>query len=270
MDSLLHHWALQPLKPLLGAMALPPVPFILVLLLAFFLAPRRWLMSWLLALSALAGLWLSHCEGYAQWLEQTLLDIPAAMDSKAIAAIKQTAKAGTGTHIVVLGAGVEPLAPEYGVSNLSARSTERLRYGVWLARQTGLPLGFSGGVGWAGNPDLQAEALVAGRIAAQEFNLPLRWTESESRDTRENAMRTVALLRALPVKRLIVVTHGWHMQRALRDFRVASADQIEIVPAPMGLSKSSSLGHLQWLPSSEGYSLTRFVWREWLGRIAGA
>jgi hypothetical protein len=42
-------------------------------------------------------------------------------------------------------------APEYGVGNLAAPSLERLRYGLWLSRSTGVPVAFSGGVGWAQN-----------------------------------------------------------------------------------------------------------------------
>ena len=96
--------------------------------------------------------------------------------------------------IVVLGAGVEPFAPEYGVSSLLYPSLERLRYGLWLARETGAPVAFSGGVG-LGQPDAAAEAKVAAKIAAEEFNRPLRWQEEDSRDTRENATRTLALLK---------------------------------------------------------------------------
>ena len=59
---------------------------------------------------------------------------------------------GPKTAIVVLGAGRRLLAPEYGVAELSSMGTERLRYGVWLSRQTGLPLAFSGGVALGSDP----------------------------------------------------------------------------------------------------------------------
>ncbi|MFG5408565.1 ElyC/SanA/YdcF family protein [Piscinibacter sakaiensis] len=117
------------------------------------------------------------------------------------------------TAIVVLGGGRERLAPEYGQAMLGADSLQRLHYGVWLARATGLPLAFSGGRGWA-QLDGEAEADLAARIAAQDYGLPLRWRENQSRDTRENARLTVALLRAEGVERILLVTHGWHMARA--------------------------------------------------------
>jgi hypothetical protein len=66
-----------------------------------------------------------------------------------IQALKADAQAKRPVAIVVLGGGMEALAPEYGVSSLRATSLERLRYGIWLGRETGLPVAFSGGVGWA-------------------------------------------------------------------------------------------------------------------------
>ena len=66
--------------------------------------------------------------------------------------------------IVILGGGSEPFAPEYGVSSLQAASLERLRYGLWLAGETGAPVAFSGGVGHA-----QAGATQEARVARYEF-----------------------------------------------------------------------------------------------------
>ena len=104
---------------------------------------------------------------------------------------------------------------------LNPASLERLRYGIWLGRQTGAPLMFSGGLGHASDLGA-AEAEVAAETAIRDFGRPLRWTESRSRDTRENAQYAVATLREHKVERLVIVTHGWHMTRALRAFREAS------------------------------------------------
>jgi hypothetical protein len=70
------------------------------------------------------------------------------LSSEQIAELKKSPR----TAIVVLGGGRRLLAPEYGVATLTPRSIERLRYGVWLARETGLPLAFSGGVGHGAKP----------------------------------------------------------------------------------------------------------------------
>ena len=171
--------------------------------------------------------------------------------------------------IVILGAGKEVLAPEYSVSNLSAASLERLRYGLWLARETGAAVAFSGGTGWAEN-DGAAEADIAARIASQEFNRPLRWTETESRDTRSNASSSTAILKPAGVKHILLVTHGWHMPRAKQAFELASGGAIVIEAAPMGLSQPTQNPRLDWIPTPEGYGRVQQLLREYLGRAAGA
>ena len=112
-----------------------------------------------------------------------------------IAEIKRTAgTTPSKVAIVVLGGGREAMAPEYGVSHLKDMSLQRLHYGVWLSRQTGAPLMFSGGVGY-GDSVGSSEAEAAARIAERDYGKPLTWSEGESRDTRENAARSIAMLK---------------------------------------------------------------------------
>ena len=172
----------------------------------------------------------------------------------------------------MLGGGREERAPEYDVASLSPLALERLRYGVWLGRQTGAPLMFSGGLGHAAQPGI-SEAEVAAEIAAREFVRPLRWTETRSRDTRENAQLAVAQLRDQNLTQLVVVTHGWHMPRAMRAFNEATARAgatWAVVPAPMGLARRVERPTLRWIPSSEGFLLVRAVLREKIGYWLGA
>ncbi len=161
----------------------------------------------------------------------------------------------------MLGGGVEKLAPEYGTSNLQPYSMERLRYGVWLARQTGAPLAFSGGVGHAQRKSV-SEAEVAARIAREEYGRPLKWIEAESRDTRENAARTVALLKPAGVDHIVLVTHWLHMPRALRAFREAAGSAMRIEAAPMSLAGDTELSALSWVPSNTGFVQMRYALRE--------
>ena len=97
--------------------------------------------------------------------------------------------------------------------------------------------------------------------------------EARSRDTRENARQTMPMLRDAGVHQLVLVTHGWHMPRALRAFRDAAAHDkvaLEIVPAPMGLARRIERPALRWIPSSEGFMLVRSVLREKIGWWLGA
>jgi uncharacterized SAM-binding protein YcdF (DUF218 family) len=267
MNSVLALLGLEAWKPILSALVLPPVPFFVLLLLgARLILPRRGL-GWTVIVFSLVGLWLTACGGMAQALSSWLLKPPPALTAEAVAEIKTQVRAKQPVAIVVLGAGMEPLAPEYGMSNLTPQATERLRYGLWLQRATGAPVLFSGGVGWAQKSDGQAEAQVAARIAAQEFGQPLKWAEDQSRDTRENALRTVALLKGQGITRIVLVTHGWHMPRARRVFEEAAAGAVQIQLAPMGLARKEHTTALDWLPTGAGYQRMNAVMHELLGQL---
>jgi uncharacterized SAM-binding protein YcdF (DUF218 family) len=256
-------------KPVIGALLLPPVPFlVLVLFGARLLLPRRGL-GWLVILFAVAMLWLSACSGAARGLSLLILPSPAALSFDRVRELRTETLAKKPIAIVILGAGTEPFAPEYGVSSLQSTSLERLRYGIWLAAQTGAPMAFSGGTGWA-QADSTAEARVAGKIAAEEFGHPLKWIEEDSHDTRENAARTMSLLKSAGITHVILVTNGWHMARALRDFVEAAGPGVQIEPAPMGLARRLDTPALAWMPSSSGFRDVRDILREFVGRLAGA
>ncbi len=111
---------------------------------------------------------------------------------------------------------------------------------------------------------------IAGKIAAEEFGRPIKWLEAESRDTRENAARTMALLKAAGVEHIVLVTHGYHMPRALRAFREAAGPGVEIDAAPMGLARRVETPALDWMPSARGFTTMRQVLREVIGKLAGA
>ncbi|MBX3618795.1 MAG: YdcF family protein [Rhizobacter sp.] len=253
MNGLLTLLGIESWKPVVGALLMPPLPFFLLLLVgARLILPRRGL-GWFVILVSIAGLWLSACVGTAHLLTQLALKPPAALGTDAIAELKSAVAAKQPVAIVVLGGGAEALAPEYGVSNLAAPSIERLRYGLWLSRETGAPVAFSGGLGW-GQPEGQPEAQTASRIASQEFGHPLKWLEDRSHDTRESALRTVPILKQAGITRIVLVTHGWHMPRAQKMYDAAAADSVKIEAAPMGLARRVGTPALDWLPTPAGYT----------------
>jgi len=254
---------------MLTALLLPPVPFlVLVLIGARLLLPRRGL-GWLVIVVGVALLWVSACTGAVRALSPLLLQVPAALSFDRVRELRAEAVAKKPLAIVILGGGSEAFAPEYGVSSLQARSLERLRYGLWLAAQTGAPIAFSGGTG-RGQEGSASEARVAAKIAAEEFGRPIRWIEGESRDTRENASNTMALLKPAGINHIVLVTNGYHMPRALRDFVEAAGPGVQIEPAPMGLAKNLETPPLDWLPSSSGFRDMRLMLREIAGNAAGA
>jgi len=268
MNDLLIAWGLQDLKRWAGWLLLPPVPLLLLALAGGWQIPRRRVLGWVLLGSALAGLWFSATGGAAEVLKQTLLRPPPALDAAALAPLRRA----PGTAIVVLGGGRRELAPEYGMPTLTPLSMERLRYALWLSRQTQLPVAMSGGVA-PGEPPGASEAEIGAGIAAREFGRPLRWVEGASRDTRENALRTAAMLKEERITRIVLVTHDFHMRRALRNFERAATRAgwtVQIVPAPVGAPAPGPWTLADWLPSLGGARDTGYVLREWLGWLGGA
>lgn len=272
MNDLTSLFALQAWKPVLTALLLPPVPWLLLVVLGCRSLARGRRRGWWLVLPALAALWLGStavaADAFSRWAGMN--PPPIARDRLAALAQASTGvnAAQARTAVVVLGGGRELYAPAYGEADLSAESLARLRYGVWLSRATGAPIAFSGGTGWA-QPEGPAEADIAARIAEREFGRPLRWRETRSRDTRENARLTLPMLRADGVRQVLLVTHGWHMQRALRAFRDV-AEGIVVEAAPMGLLDEAPRTLVDWLPSHAGHTRMRQTLREWIGLWWGA
>jgi len=259
-------------KPALTALVLPPTPLLLLVLAGAWRLRRGRRGGFALVLAACAGLWLCTCDGFAGWLQDSILRPPPALDAAARAELRRQAAAGTALAIVVLGGGVDPFAPEFGEGDLKPPSLQRLRYGLWLGRETGVPVAMSGGAGWTlGNGNERSEAAVGERVAVRDFGAPLRWTEEGSRDTRGNARNTIALLQKQGVREIVLVTHGWHMPRALREFRAAAADAGAaapvIVAAPMGLAPRAERPLLQWMPSGGGALNCTLMLREIAGGL---
>lgn len=248
-------------KTLVLLLVWPPVPFLLLILVAWFRHGRRGA-SALLWLGVL-GIWLSCTEAAGEFLTQVLLSPPPALN---LARLPK----GPPTAVLVLGAGVRTDSPEYGGPALKDLTGERLQYGVWLSRRTGWPLGFSGGIGWTALDQVVPESVVAAQVAITHYGVPLRWTESRSRDTRENASDSLPMLAGAGIKRVILVTHDAHMPRALRAFQAAAAPlQIEIVPAPVGLRRDAYASFADWCPSESGFARVRYAVYESLAALTG-
>ena len=257
-------------KPLLTALVLPPLPLLLLMLGGAGLLRRRPVWGWLLLLAGAAGIWATSTAAVGDALQRELLRPERALGLVDLQQLHSPRRADTA--IVVLGGGREVYAPEFGSASLSPASLQRLRYGLWLARETALPVAFVGGTG-AVQPEGPAEADLAASIAARDFGRPLKWLETQSRDTRGNAEAAVALLRADGVTRIVLVTHGWHLRRSQRAFEAAinaSGGGITLLAAPMGLAADDSVWPLRWLPSSTGFEKTRNALREYLGLLVGA
>lgn len=268
MNDWLVRWGIEAWKPWLQLLVIPPVPLLLLGLLGWLLVRRHPRLGRALGLLSVLLTWLVCTPWAADQLQRRLTRPPPALSSEAIAGLAAAPR----TAILVLGAGRRRLAPEYGTADLSPLTQERLRYGWWLARQTRLPLAYSGGIGH-GAPDGPTEAEVVRLVTAREHGVPLRWSEQRSRDTNENAVYSLAMLQDQGITTLVLVTHGFHQQRALAAFRRAiqrAGRPMDLVPAPMGLRLPLDNEPGDFLPGYDGLARSAWALHEWLGWLAGA
>ena len=166
--------------------------------------------------------------------------------------------------IIVLGAGVYSEAPEYARDVPDPLSLERLEYAAFLHRQTGLPILVTGGNPEGGKP--VANAML--RTLQDEFNVPVKWVENKSMDTRQNAQFSAELLAPLGIKRVLVVSDAWHLPRAQIAFARAGLDMI---PAPTRfghrLQPEPGYAIFGFLPQARGLVKSSFALHEFMGLL---
>ena len=200
-------------------MLLPPAGPLLLVVLGLLLIGSLPIAGYSLTLLGVAGLYLLSTPAIAYRLVDSLQSrYPVLTQVPADAQV-----------IVVLGGGRNRDAVEYGGDTVEYFTLERLRYAARLQRETGLPILASGGRLYG---EARSEASLMKEALEQDFNAAVRWSEGRSRDTFQNAFNTARLLREQQLKRVLLVTHGWHMPRSMWSFQQTGLD---ITPAPTAL-----------------------------------
>ena len=163
--------------------------------------------------------------------------------------------------IIILGGEIARGAsgPEVGPLTL-----ERLRAGAALHRRLGLPVLVTGG---AQRPNELSLAEMMARSLATDFGVVARWRETAARDTRDNAALSAAMLRADGIDAAYLVTHAWHMARAVEAFRRGA---FPIYPAPVRHQMMPDGRVGDWMPRPDHLATSWFALREWLGRVVYA
>jgi len=166
--------------------------------------------------------------------------------------------------IVVLAGGRHPDAPEYGGETVSPHSLERLRYGARLHRDTGLPLLVSGGRVRGDEPAAEADLLAD--VLEGELGVAVRWRETESRNTCENALFSAHLLAEAGIEHALLVSHALHMPRAVWCFQRTELAVTPFPTLPMG-DLSRHRGITVVLPQPRALWLTGQALHEYLGLV---
>ena len=161
-------------------------------------------------------------------------------------------------NIVILGGGIYEGAPEYGGDTVSNATLSRVRYGAYLQRNSGLPILATSGAPFGRRP----EAETMKEVIEREFGGKVRWTESTSRDTAENAAFTARMLKAEGISRIALVSHAWHLRRGVELFE---RQGLEIYPAPTIFGGHATPLYAMIMPSAGALSKSSFALHEWLG-----
>jgi uncharacterized SAM-binding protein YcdF (DUF218 family) len=163
--------------------------------------------------------------------------------------------------IVILSADIDRYGgddPGFGPGRLTL---ERERAGGALFRRVQLPILVSGGVLRQGDPPIAA---VMGESLRDDFQIPVRWLEPRSHDTWENAEYSARILHADGISTVYLVTHAWHMRRAILAFHHFG---INVIPAPVQFDRYPDLSLFYLLPTVYGWQITYYAVHEWLGYL---
>ncbi|MFC0922337.1 YdcF family protein [Pasteurella multocida] len=162
--------------------------------------------------------------------------------------------------IVLLGGGLRDSKELYDKLTVSAIPLERVRYAAYLQKQTQLPLLITGS-----SPKGISEAQIMANELNTFFSVPTTWVESKARTTKENALFSREILEKEGIKRVIVVTNQWHMQRAKLLFEQQG---FEVLPASVGhgiSSQSYGLNVMYFIPQAGALNKNMLLLKEWLG-----
>ena len=135
--------------------------------------------------------------------------------------------------IVILGGDAAPAGPRIEQEEVGTLSLQRVRGGAALARSTGLPVLVTGGVVSAPGPTVPP----------------------------------VAMLRADGIGTVLLVTHAWHMRRALIAFRAAG---LTAIPAPLPGERAPEIFRgrfalAEFVPRVSAWERSYFALHEWIG-----
>jgi len=234
---------------LIAIALLPPLSLVILLVAGLLLHRRRPRLAMSLILLSTTALYALSTPWVGGLLQKSL----------EISAPVSPAQLKTADAIVVLGSGRHLAAAEYGGDTLNGRSLERLRYAALLHRTSGLPILVTGGKPGGGT---LAEGRIMQHVLSSEYGMAPRWVEDKALTTWDNARLSARLLHDSSIKRIVLVTHAWHLRRAVPLFE---AQGLSVIPAGIQFSSTRIDSFLDVLPTPAGLRDSTFALHEWLG-----
>jgi len=241
----------------LQTLLLPPGLMILLMLAGYFLARRMPRIGKIMLVTGFSLLLLASLPFVANF-NLRLLEGDTALPAAELA--QPSAQA-----IVILSGGRNPDAPEYGyIDTVNMHALERVRYGAWLHRHTRLPILVTGGKVFDSPRPTVAELMQ--QVLTEEYQVPVQWIETNSRNSWENAAFSQSLLKDAGINRIYLVTQAWHMPRAQMAFEAVG---LQVIPAPTGFLHGDGDAPLilDFLPSSGALMTHYYIAHELMGIV---
>lgn len=159
---------------------------------------------------------------------------------------------------VVLGGGIN-----YNVdgskNELSSISKDRLLKGIMMARENGMPLIFSGGVGVGYEETSEADVALE---FVRKFEGIDFIQEKDARTTYENGLEIKKWLEDTDYSKIYLVTSAIHMKRSMKVFDKAD---INYIPVVSNYAYSHKLAWLDYLPNRGSLRANMQAIHEWIG-----
>lgn len=233
------------IKPVL----LPPFSFLLLVLAGLVLQLRWRRMGWTMALlGTVALLVLAMPITGGVLIAMLERDLPRTPSPTALP-----------EAIVILSAEARAMDTARSRFGPGPLTLERLIAGSGIARRSRLPVLVSGG-------QMQDRAPALAEVMAHSLNeslhTPVRWQEIRSRDTWQNAEFSAAILRDAGISRIYLVSHAWHLRRAIAAFAqfgiTATAVPVRMDSWPLGTLED-------FVPTVSGWVNSGHALHEWIG-----
>jgi len=237
------------LSYLLSGLVLPPTSLVLLTLFGLLLLKSRPRFAvGLMAVSQLALLALAM-PVVAGAIARTLEPPPLAADG-----LKRA------QAIVILAAGLNRSAIEWGGETVDDFTLQRVRYGAHLAWASGLPVFVTGGV--PGNARHSVAQMMAD-VLLRDYGIQPKWIDEAADTTRGNALMAAKDLKPLGIQRVALVTTAIHMPRSKQAFEAAG---FTVIPAATDYVAQRPFTPGQLAPGVGALGVSHLSLREWISR----
>jgi uncharacterized SAM-binding protein YcdF (DUF218 family) len=261
-----YSWAI---RNIIAELLMPPGLWILMAGIAFIAFQQRKKLQTIALFLPLIMLWITSTtvfsQQFAKFADNYLHWPPAVQLEDVKSALQQSNQESIA--IVILGSGVRRGAldnGQYQNQDVSKEAMERLRMGARLAKETHMPILVTGGSPDSSRQEDLSEGQLMAKVLQDELGVKVTWVEQQSTTTQENAKYSANILRNKGIQTIYLVTHYWHMPRSQAIFEKQG---LKVRPIPIGFNQLEHYTPLDFIPSNQGFALTRQIWHELLGQV---